>query len=148
MSRFTDFHNISAQFDALINTNSNKETRVPISKKHHIFMIISRIDVFKTGGIDVELVSISKHGALFGCNHHALHNAKEKNLCIEIELLLNDKCFQYESHIVSQDNINNFHGIKFEQTVEAIEHYLIEYQLHPYYSEEIPKNSAVWLQLA
>ena len=148
MSRFADFHNISAQFDALIHTNSNKGMRVPISKKYHIFMSISRINLFKTGGIDVNLASISKFGALFSCAHHALHDAKNKNLRLEIELLLDDKLFKYEASVVSEDNINNFYGIKFDQVVDAIDHYLIEYHLHPYYKNDISQMEAVWLQFA
>lgn len=147
MSQFTDFHNISAQFDALIHANSNKEMYVSVSKKHPIFMSISRIDLFRTGGIDVDLVSISQFGALFRCPHHALHDSKNKNLRCEIELLLGDKRFQYEAHIVSEDNINNFYGIKFEQPVEAIVHHLMEYQLHPHYNNDMPQLSTAWLQI-
>lgn len=146
MSKFSDFHNISARLDMLIRDNTNKEMRVPISNKHLIFMSISRIGLFKTGGIAVDLVSISKFGALFTCPHHALHKAKDKNLTIE--LVLNDKRFQYQAHIVSQDNINNFYGIKFEQSVEAIEDYLIEFRLHPYHHENVSDIGAVWLELA
>lgn len=146
MSKFADFHNISARLDTLIRNNTNKGMRVPISNKHLIFMSISRIGLFKTGGIEVDLVSISKFGALFICSHHALHKAKDKNLMME--LVLNDKRFQYQAHIVSQDDINNFYGIKFEQAVEAIEDYLIEFHLHPYYSDDIPQIGAVWLELA
>ena len=105
MSKFADFHNISARLDTLIRNNTNKGMRVPISNKHLIFMSISRIGLFKTGGIEVDLVSISKFGALFICSHHALHKAKDKNLMME--LVLNDKRFQYQAHIVSQDDINN-----------------------------------------
>lgn len=146
MSKFADFHNISARLDTLIQNNINKEMRVPISNKHLIFMSISRIGLFKTGGIEVDLVSISKFGALFTCAHHALHNAKNKDFTME--LVLNDKRFQYQAHIVSQDNINNFYGIKFEQSADVIEDYLIEFRLHPYHQENVSDIGAVWLELA
>lgn len=145
MSKFADFHNISARFDTLIRDNALTKVNMPLSKKHHISMSITRVGLFRTGGIDVNLVSISKFGALFSSTHHALHKPHCQNMVVE--LMLNGKYFEYEAHIVQQDNINNFYGIKFEQPFEAIEEYLIEFHLHPHSSDSMQIGS-VWLHLA
>jgi hypothetical protein len=146
MSKFADFHDISARFDTLIRDNALTKLNVPLSKKHHIAMSITRIGLFRTGGIEVNLVSISKFGALFSSKHHSLHKPHCQNMVVELSL--NGKCFEFEAHIVQQDNINNFYGIKFEQPFEAIEDYLLEFHLHPYYNDDMLQMGSVWLHLA
>lgn len=146
MSKFADFHDISARFDTLIRDNALTKVNVPLSKKHHISMSITRIGLFRTGGIEVNLVSISKFGALFSSTHHSLHKPHCQNMVVELSL--NGKCFEFEAHIVQQDNINNFYGIKFEQSFEAIEDYLLEFHLHPYYNDDMLQMGSVWLHLA
>ena len=144
MPRFADFHDISAKFDILIQDNVHTEMRVPVSKKHPIFMSIARIGLFKTGGINVELVSISKFGALFITSHHAL---KSQDKDMTIELSLNGRHFKYDAHVVQQDSINNFYGIKFEHSIEAIDNYLTEHRIHPRCVEEVSNTSSIWLDL-
>jgi hypothetical protein len=145
MPHFADFHNISAKFDTLIQDNLHSEMRVPVSEKHHISMSITRIGLFKTGGINVELVSISKFGALFNTSHHALLNSQNQDMTIELSL--NGKHFKYDAHVVQQDSINNFYGIKFEHSIEAIDDYLTEHCIRPRRAEEFSNISSVWLDL-
>lgn len=146
MSNFSDFHNISAQFDKLIRENVHTEMRIPLSKKHRVFMSIARIGLFRTGGIDVELVSISKFGALFNTTHHALLKSQGKDMTVELSL--NGKYFEYEAHVVQLDSINNLYGVKFSNLLEAIDDYLAEFHLHPHHNEDILKDGSVWLHLA
>ncbi len=143
MSSFT---NMSARFDTLIGNEQRLDIRIPISNKHHVFVSISRIGLFKTGGINVELVSLSKSGALFSSSHHLFFKSLGKTMTIELSL--NGKCFEYEAHVVRQDNINNLYGIKFNQSiVDAIENYLIELNIIPHYGLNTPKACSVWLTL-
>lgn len=143
MSSFT---NMSARFDTLIENEQRVDVRIPISNKHHVFASISRIGLFKTGGITVELVSLSKSGALFSTSHHSLVKSLSKTMTIELSL--NGKCFKYEAHVVRQDSINNLYGIKFNQSIiDAIENYLIELNIFPHYGLNTPKACSVWLNL-
>jgi hypothetical protein len=143
MSNFASFNDIAAQFDSLINDNQHADVRIPVSSKHHISLSISRIGLFKTGGIGVKLMSLNKAGALFSTPHHSLVVSKD----ITIELAINGRHFQYEAHIVQQDTINNLYGIKFEQSLEAIDEYLLEIDIHSRRDENFPKVSSVWLDL-
>lgn len=137
MAKFADFHNISARFDTLIRDNTLTKVNIPFPQKPHISMSITRIGLFRTGGIDVNLVSISKFGALFSSTNHILHKPHYKSMMIE--LILNGKHFEYEAHLVQQDNINNFYGIKFEQSIEFN---------FPLYHDNILQTDLVWLNLA
>jgi hypothetical protein len=145
MPHFASFNNISAQFDSLINDNQCAEVRIPVSSKHHISASISRIGLFKTGGISVDLVSISKSGALFNTSHHSLLKSSGKDM--SIELMLNGRCFEYEAHIVRQDAINNLYGIKFTQPIKAVDAYLASLNTQPHYGLNMPLTSSVWLDL-
>jgi hypothetical protein len=144
MPHFPDFNNMSARMDSLIDDQKRINMRIPVSRKHHISMSISRIGLFKTGGIVVKLVSLNKAGALFSTVHHSLVVSKD----ITIELSLNGRRFKYNAHIVQQDLINNLYGIKFEQSLEVITDYLEEFKIYPHYDETAPKTSSIWLDLA
>ncbi len=142
----SDFTNMSARFDTLMGNEQRVDVYIPISNKHHVFASISRIGLFKTGGITVELVSLSKSGALFATPHHLFLKSLGKTMTIELSL--NGKCFEYEAHVVRQDSINNLYGIKFNQSIiEAIENYLIDLNIFPQYGVNTPKACSVWLNL-
>lgn len=146
MPHFADFQNISERFDALIRDEAYKEDmRIPVSNNHNIFMSITRIGLFKTGGIHVELVSISKFGALFSSNHHSLLKCVGKDMTVELSL--DGKYFQYEAHIVQQDSINDLYGIKFNQQIESVDNYLKENHIN-LHSDDTLRMGSVWLQLA
>lgn len=145
MPHFASFNNISAQFDSLINDNRHADVRIPVSSKHHISASISRIGLFKTGGICVDLVSISKSGALFNTSHHSLLKSLGKDMTIELKL--NGRGFEYDAHIVRQDAINNLYGIKFTQSIEAVDAYLASLNIHPHYGLNMQLASSVWLDL-
>lgn len=143
MPHFANFNNISAQFDSLINDDQHANVRIPVSSKHQISLSISRIGLFKTGGIAVKLVSLNKAGALFSTSHHSLVVSKD----ITIELSINGRYFQHQAHIVQQDTINNLYGIKFEQSLETLDEYFSEIDIHSRRDENFPKVSSVWLDL-
>lgn len=142
----SDFTNMSARLDTLIGQEQRVDIRIPISNKHHIFASITRVGLFKTGGISVELVSINKSGALLCTSHHALRKSLGKTMTIELSL--GGKYFEHEAHIVRLDSINNLYGIKFHQSIiEAIENYLVEFNICPHYGVNTPKACSVWLNL-
>ncbi len=146
MPKFSDFNDMSAKFDNLIKReDSRSDIRISISSKHHIFASITRIGLFKTGGIDVELVSISRSGALFSSAHHSFPKSLGKDLVIELSL--NGKDFAHKACVVRKDTINNLYGIKFEQSVEAIDDYLSEFNISPHYGMDTPCACSVWLDL-
>ena len=147
MPHFASFNNIYAQFDSLIHDNrQHSEIHIPVSSKHYISASISRIGLFKTGGINVELVSINKSGALFSTPHHSLIKSLEKDITIELQL--SGQHFEYEAHVVRQDSINNLYGIKFTESIEAVDKYLVSLNVHPQHELNMfPDNSSVWLDL-
>jgi hypothetical protein len=145
MPHFASFNNISAQFDSLISDNQHADVRIPVSSKHPISASISRIGLFKTGGISIDLVSVSKSGALFNTSHHSLLKSLGKDMSIELKL--NGRYFEYEANIVRQDAINNLYGIKFTQSVEAVDSYLASLNVHSHYGLNMPLASSVWLDL-
>ncbi len=146
MPHFASFNNISAQFDSLIHDNHHAEIlHIPVSSKHNISASINRIGLFKTGGIDIELVSINKSGALFSTPHHSLIKSLEKDITIELQL--NGQHFEYEAHVVRQDTINNLYGIKFTESIEAIDTYLASLNVHPQHELNMSPDSSVWLDL-
>lgn len=145
MSRFKDFNNMSARLDSLIQDEKRLQLKIPLSHRHHVFMSISRIGLFRTGGIDVELVSLSKSGALFSSTHHLFSKALRKN--ITVNLILNGRQFKYEAHIVQEDAINDLYGIKFDEPLHVLDDYLHEFFIHPHieYAQEI---GSVWLHFS
>lgn len=145
MSHFPDFNNMSARFDSLIQDEKRVQLKIPLSQRHHVFMSISRIDLFKTGGIDVELVSLSKSGALFSSVHHLFSKSFGKN--ITVNLALNGRHFEYDAHIVQEDAINDLYGIKFDESLHALDDYLREFHIHPHheYAHEI---GSIWLHFS
>ncbi len=142
MSNFTD---MSARFDELLKEDARADVRIPISKKHHIFASITRLGLFKTGGIAIELMSLSRSGALFNSVHHSFPKSLGKNVLIELSL--NGKHLEHEACIVRQDTINNLYGIKFSQSLDAIDDYLSELNIPPHYGVHAPRASSVWLDL-
>jgi hypothetical protein len=136
------------RLNALANNAKRSDIRISIPKEHPIFASfasIERIGLFNTGGIPVELVSISKHGALLNTAHHSFIKSFGKELTVK--LFLNGKCFSYQAVVVRQDAINNLYGIKFSQSVEAIDNYLTELNIYPCYGLSAPTVSSVWLDL-
>lgn len=154
MSYSTNFQNIAIQLDTLIQENTHKRIHISAPKQHCISMSISRIGLFRTGGIDVDLISLSKTGALFHNSHHALH--KSQNQDMTIVLSLRDKHFMYEAYVVQVNSTNNLYGIKFNQSVDALDEYLLT-QCHlcsyfhvkvcPYSHEKVTILEDVWLHL-
>jgi hypothetical protein len=136
---------MSARLDSLINNEKRLRITIPLSHKHHIFMSISHIDLFRTGGISVALVSLSNSGALFSSAHHLFCNSLGKN--ITIELALNGKHFQFAAHIVQEDVINDLYGIKFEESLQIIDDYLFEFHIHPHH-EYAQKINSIWLHFS
>ena len=143
---FTDLTNVSAKFDELLREEARADVRISVSNKHHILASITRLGLFKTGGIAVELVSLSQSGALFNSAHHSFPKSLGKD--VQIEIFLNGKHFEHEARVVRQDTINNLYGIKFTQSLEAIDDYLSEFNIPPRYGINAPRTSSVWLDLA
>jgi hypothetical protein len=146
MPHFESFSNISAKFDSLIKNENRVAVRIPVSEKRHISASITRIGLFKTGGIDVELVSISKSGALFRSTHHSFTLVESLGKDMTIELSLDGEFFEYEANIVRQDTINDLYGVKFNQHVEAMDDYLVEFSVSPDYGFDA--SHSVWFDLA
>ncbi|MDD5228209.1 MAG: PilZ domain-containing protein [Methylococcales bacterium] len=135
----------SFRLNALRDNRRHVGVRLPVSKQQHISVSIERIGLFKTGGIDVELVSISKSGALLNTAHHALLKSLGKDMTIELSL--NGKRFEHEAHIIRQDATNNLYGIKFKQSLEVIDDYLFRLNIPFNHALNIPRSNSVWLDL-
>lgn len=146
MSHFASFNNISAQFDSLIKNEHRADVHIPVSSKRHISASITRIGLFKTGGINVELVSMSKSGALFSSTHHSFTLLESIGNDMTIELSLDGQCVEYEANMVRQDAINNLYGIKFNEHVEEMDDYLVEFSVSPDYG--FHASHSVWFDLA
>lgn len=146
MPNFSDFNDMSTKFDNLIKKeDSRADIRIPVSRKHHIFASITRVGLFKTGGIAIELVSLSRSGALFNSAHHSFPKSLGKNVIVELSL--NGKHSEHSASVVRQDTINNLYGIKFSQSLEAMDDYLSELNIPPHYGVDAPRASSVWLDL-
>ncbi len=136
----------SFRFNALRGNRQRLGVRLPVSKQQHISVSIERIGLFKTGGINVKLISISKTGALFNTSHHSLFKSLGKDMTIELSL--NGKRFEHEAHIIRQDAPNNLYGIKFHQCLEVIDDYLGELNIPSPQGLNAARSDSVWLDLS
>jgi hypothetical protein len=136
----------SFRLNALRANGRHVGVHLPVSKQQHISISIERIGLFKTGGIDVKLVSINKSGALFSTPHHSLLKSLGKDMTIELSV--NGKFFEHEAHIIRQDANNNLYGIKFKQSLEVIEDYLVKLNISsPPQGLNAARSDSVWLNL-
>lgn len=133
------------RFNALRDNRQRLGIRLSVSKQQHISISIERIGLFKTGGINVKLISISKTGALFNTSHHSLLKSLGKDMTIELSV--NGKCFEHEAHIIRQDAPNNLYGIKFHQFLEVIDDYLGELNIPSPQGLNVARSDSVWLDL-
>lgn len=118
--------------------NDPKEKLITISKKHHIFGVITRIGFFKTE-TSINLASISKLGITFSSSCHSLTKAMNKK--VMIELYIDGKLFVHIAYIVSHDAINELYEMKFPQSFEFIDKYSEHLNTSPHYGLNAPHAS-------
>lgn len=118
--------------------NQPKEKLITISKKHHVFGVITRIGFFKTE-TSINLASISKLGITFSSACRSLTKAMNKN--VMIELYIDGKLFVHNAYIVSHDVINELYEMKFSQSFEFIDKYLEHLHTSPRYGLNAPPAS-------
>ena len=134
--------NNSTKFDSLI-TNESKKTCVVVSNKHHIFMSITYVDLFKTQDFFVTLINISDSKALFRFVPNN-NNVKLDNKNLTIKLSVNGELSKHEAKIIREDIINNIYEIKFLQPIKTISEYIFEFNTLPRYGLNAPEPSSAW----
>jgi hypothetical protein len=130
--------NSSTKSDLSIDYQYKEKHIVTISKKHHIFALITRIGFLKTE-TPIQLASISKLGITFSSARDVLTKVMNKN--VMIELYIDGKLFIHNAYIVSHDAINELYEMKFSQSFEFIDKYLEHLHTSPRYGLNAPPAS-------
>lgn len=130
--------NSLAKSDLPIQHQLKEKNVITISKKHHIFALITRIGFFKTE-TSIKLTSISKVGITVNAMRSKLTDAINKKLLIE--LYVDGKLFIHKAYIVSYDIINELYHIKFTHSFEFIDEYVEHLNTLPRYGLNAPPAS-------